>query len=611
MTEAKRSKPTYNMAQNALYMVRLAWGKRKTVLWFCLILALLHVCISLTELFLPPLVLGKVETAAPLGELVTTIAAMAVTLAVLRGVQAYIREVDQFGKVELRMELNLWLTLKAVTTSYPNASDPALRKEQVRSQVEVLNSDTSAGQAIWRVLTELLQNTLGFGIYLVLFLALDPVLILLAAATAGLSYWISTKISRWVFAHRQEEAALEQKMDYIRKKAADRGALKDIQIFGMASWLQDVYTSVLTLYRDFHRRAQRVRLLGDLVDVALTFLRSGVVYGYLLFIALTEGLPASEFLLYFTAVGNFTSWVTGILKGLGELHQFSLDINSLRTFLEAPEPFLLEGGVPLSPSLSQSYELRLEDVSFRYPGAEKDTLSHINLTVTPGEKLAIVGLNGAGKTTLMKLVCGLLDPTGGKVLLNGEDIRKFNRRDYYTLFSTVFQDFSIFDTTFADNVTQVPNSTDLVGMENAVKRAGLWEKYQSLPQGPDTHIGTGIYEDGIQLSGGETQRLMLARALYKDAPIIVLDEPTAALDPIAENQLYLRYSELTQGRTSFYISHRLASTRFCDRILLLGDGKILEEGTHQSLLELGGKYAEMFEIQSQYYQEEEENLHEE
>lgn len=134
MTEAKRSKPTYNMAQNALYMVRLAWGKRKTVLWFCLILALLHVCISLTELFLPPLVLGKVETAAPLWELVATIAAMAVTLAVLRGVQAYIREVDQFGKVELRMELNLWLTLKAVTTSYPNASDPALRKEQVRAK---------------------------------------------------------------------------------------------------------------------------------------------------------------------------------------------------------------------------------------------------------------------------------------------------------------------------------------------------------------------------------------------------------------------------------------------------------------------------------------------
>ena len=167
----------------------------------------------------------------------------------------------------------------------------------------------------------------------------------------------------------------------------------------------------------------------------------------------------------------------------------------------------------------------------------------------------------------------------------------------------MFQDFSVFDTTFADNVTQIPESADTAGMEDAVKRAGLWERYRSLPQGGATHIGTGVYEDGIQLSGGELQRLMLARALYKNGPIIILDEPTAALDPIAEHQLYLRYSQLTQGRTSFYISHRLASTRFCDRILLLDQGQIAEEGTHQSLLELGGKYAGLFEIQSQYYKE--------
>ena len=167
----------------------------------------------------------------------------------------------------------------------------------------------------------------------------------------------------------------------------------------------------------------------------------------------------------------------------------------------------------------------------------------------------------------------------------------------------------MFDTTFADNVTQVPESPDTAGMEDAVKRAGLWEKYQSLPQGGATHIGQGIYEDGLLLSGGELQRLMLARALYKNGPIIILDEPTAALDPIAEHQLYLRYSQLTQGRTSFYISHRLASTRFCDRILLLGQGRILEEGTHQALLELGGEYAQLFAVQSRYYQDKEEETH--
>ncbi|MGI6254402.1 MAG: ABC transporter ATP-binding protein [Acutalibacter sp.] len=602
MTEKSSAKPTYNMVQNTGYMIQLAWRNQKSVLGICLILALLHVAVSLTELYLAPLVLGKVESAAPLGELFCTIGVMAGTLALLRGVQAYVGENTMYGRVKVRMNLILQVTMKSVTTSYPNVGKPDLEKEKERCAM-ALNTNNSAGEAIWRVLTAILQNLLGFVIYLVLFLSLDPVLLLIATATAVLSYLCSRPGPKWSFAHRKEEGALGQRMSYIRQKAADRGALKDILIFGMGEWLEDVYTSVLTLYRDFLSREQRVYLWGDLAEVAFTLLRNGAAYGYLLMLTLRQGLPAAEFLLYFTAMGNFTTWVTGILKGFGELHQFSLDLCNVRNYLEIPEPFLFEEGKPLAPEAGKAYQITLRDVSFRYPGAEKNTLSHINLTVAPGEKLAIVGLNGAGKTTLMKLVCGLLDPTEGKVLLNGEDIRQFNRRDYYTLFSTVFQDFSVFDTTFADNITQQPESTDTAGIEDAIKRAGMWERYHSLPQGENTHIGKGIYEDGIQLSGGELQRLMLARALYKDGPIIILDEPTAALDPIAEHQLYLRYSELTQGRTSFFISHRLASTRFCDRILLLGDGRILEEGTHQSLLNLGGSYARLFEIQSQYYKE--------
>ncbi len=602
MAEPSKAKPTYNMAQNTGYMIGLAWRNHKSVLGLCLALTLLHVAVSLTELYLAPLVLGKVEAAAPLEELFFTIGIMAGTLVLLRGVQAYACENTIYGRVQLRTNLTLQVTLKSVTTSYPNVGKPDLEKEKERCMM-ALCSNSSAGEAIWRVLTEIAQNLLGFVIYLVLFLSLDPVLLLIATVTAALSYLCSRPGAKWSFAHRKEEGAFGQRMSYIRQKAADRGALKDILLFGMGDWLQEVYSSVLCLYRDFLSREQRVYLWGDLAEVGLTLLRNGAAYGYLLMLTLRDGLPAAEFLLYFTAMGNFTTWVTGILKGFGELHQFSLELCSVRNYLEAPEPFLFEEGKPLAPEKGKAYELSLRDVTFRYPGAEKDTLSHINLTVAPGEKLAIVGLNGVGKTTLMKLVCGLLDPTGGAVLLNGEDIRQFNRRDYYTLFSTVFQDFSVFDTTLADNVTQQPESTDDAGIEDAIKQAGLWKKYRSLPQGESTHIGKGIYEDGIQLSGGELQRLMLARALYKDGPIIILDEPTAALDPIAEHQLYLRYSELTQGRTSFYISHRLASTRFCDRILLLGDGTILEQGSHQALLELGGKYAELFEIQSQYYKE--------
>lgn len=252
------------------------------------------------------------------------------------------------------------------------------------------------------------------------------------------------------------------------------------------------------------------------------------------------------------------------------------------------------------------YELRLEGVSYRYPGAEKDTIHKLDLTVRPGENLAIVGLNGAGKTTLVKLLCGFLDPTEGRVLLNGQDIRPYNRRDYYKLFAAVFQDFSVLSATVAENVAQCRTGIDEARVWHCLDEAGLTEKVQSLPKQLETQIGREVYEDGVELSGGQTQRLMLARALYKDAPVLVLDEPTAALDPIAENDIYQKYNEMTAGKTSLFISHRLASTRFCDRILYLKDGRVAEEGTHEELLKRGGGYADLFEVQSQYYREENE-----
>ena len=244
----------------------------------------------------------------------------------------------------------------------------------------------------------------------------------------------------------------------------------------------------------------------------------------------------------------------------------------------------------------------MENVSFRYPGAETDTLKNINLTLHPGENLAVVGLNGAGKTTLIKIICGFLDPTKGQVKLNGTDIRNYNRKDYYKLFSAVFQDFSLLAGTIAENVAQTENF-DLKQVKNCIKKAGLLPKIEALPDKYQTFLNREVYKNAIMFSGGETQRLMLARALYKDAPFIILDEPTAALDSIAEADIYQKYDEMTKGKSSVYISHRLASTRFCSRILMLEQGEIQEEGTHEELLRQSGKYAALYEVQSKYYRE--------
>ena len=346
----------------------------------------------------------------------------------------------------------------------------------------------------------------------------------------------------------------------------------------------------------------RAYLWSDLADLLLTFLRNGIGYWYLLHITLKNGLPAAQFLLYFSALSGFGTWVTGILAQLSELHQESLDISVLREFLEYPEPFALAGGDPIPTPADGKYELRLEDVSFRYPEAGKDTISHLSLTIRPGEKLAIVGLNGAGKTTLVKLLCGFLDPTEGRVLLNDRDVRSFNRKQYYGLFSAVFQDFSVLEATLSQNMAQQMDGIDTQRVRRCLELAGLTEKVAALPKGLDTPIGRRVYEDGVELSGVQTQRLMLARALYKNGAILALDELTAALDPIAEDDIYRKYNAMAAGKTAMFISHRLASTRFCDRILFLKDGRIAEEETHQQLLEKNGEYARLFAVQSRYYQ---------
>ncbi|MEG1027132.1 MAG: ABC transporter ATP-binding protein, partial [Oscillospiraceae bacterium] len=432
---------------------------------------------------------------------------------------------------------------------------------------------------------------------------IDFKLIAVILATTILGYFINKKLNNYGYIHREEEADFQNKHWNLTAVMNDNKSAKDIRIFGLKPWLQDIENNSKKAYRAFITKAENIYIWGRIAELVLSFLRNGIAYIYLIYLVLNNGLSIAEFLLYFSAVGGFTEWIVGILDNMTILYRQSLDISSLMEFLEYPEPFLFENGEKLTIDKNKAYEIKLENVSFKYPSAEKNTLTNINLTLHPGEKLAVVGPNGAGKTTLIKIMCGFLDPTQGKVLLNGYDIRKYNRFDYYKMFSAVFQDFSLLASTIAVNIAQFDENIDMPLVKSCIEKAGLTQKIESLPKKYNSKLNRKVYDDAVELSGGETQRLMLARALYKDSPIIVLDEPTAALDPIAESDMYQKYNEMTNGRSSVYISHRLASTRFCDRIIYIADNCIAEEGTHEELLKLGGKYAELFEVQSKYYRE--------
>ena len=595
-----KDKPKYNTLQNVGWMIKIAWGSKRRVLLFCILTAVLEILFNLTQLYIAPEVLARVEQKAPMWELLATIGVFTAALFLIQGFKQYIRENTLFPRVDVRSVVIGKIGRKCNMTSYPNTLDPDFIKLREKSHA-ACNSNRAAAEYIWQTLTMLLKNIGGLIVYLTILSRMDAVLLLAVIATCIAGFFVSRYTNNWRYARRDEEESYFQKKYYIRAKSESVELAKDIRIFGLQNWLNELLDQIHNLYLDFSLRCERVEVLADITEAVLTMARNGIAYVYLIRMTLTEGLSVSEFLLYFSAVSTFTAWVMGNLQEMSELHKESLDISCIREFLEYPEPFKFEDG-EIIPN-ADGYELKMENVSFRYPGTENDIIHNVNLTVHPGEKLAIVGLNGAGKTTLVKLLCGLLDPTEGKVLLNGKDIRGFNRRHYYDLFSAVFQEFSVLDVTVAEEIAQTTVDIDYDRIADCIEKAGLTAMIEKLPKGLQTHVGREVHLDGVLFSGGQTQRLMLARALYKDGPILLLDEPTAALDPIAENDIYMKYSEMTHGRTSMFISHRLASTRFCDRIIFVADGGIKEEGTHESLLALGGEYAKLFEVQSRYYQE--------
>ena len=592
---------TYNIFQNCAFMIGRAWRSCRSVLWIMLGLIACGVGGSLLELFVIPAVLEAVGRGAGPGAFIRMILWFALGIVLVHGLKSYLDQNTLFGRIQVRISLLLDLHMAVCRTSYPHTEDPDYL-DRMEKACRCLESNSEAGEAVWKTLTDLLTNVISFVIYLLLLAQAGPWAALVCAVLSTVSYFTGERLRSWRYRHREEEGELNHKLSYMVTRSRDTKLAKDIRIFGLAPWLNELYAKYTRLYQDFFARSQRRYLWADLLDTALALLRNGAAYGLLIAMALRGELTAAEFVLYFTAASGFAGWVTGIFSNLGTLHQQSLELSAMREFLKIPEPFRFEDGKPLPVKPDHLYQLELRDVSFRYPGADRDTLSHVNLTIHPGEKLAVVGRNGAGKTTLIKLLCGLYDPTDGQVLLDGQDIRQYNRRDYYKHFSAVFQQFSLLAATMAENVAQAEAAdVDLPRMWDCMERAGIADKIRSLPKGADTQLTREVYLDGVELSGGQTQRLMLARALYKDAPVVVLDEPTAALDPLAESDLYQKYSGLTGNCTSVYISHRLASTRFCDRVLLIENGGIAEEGTHEELLNAGGRYAYLFDIQSKYY----------
>ena len=594
----ERSKIKHCVRENTAYVLRLTWNIRRVLIPICLTAIAATMLMPLVTMYLPRTVLAQLEAGTPISVLVLTILGFTGLLTLLRAVKVWAESMMERDGMMIRIERTWANHHMAFTCDYDWYDSADFVAGHEKAMDTVRNSNASF-EAFFPCLVKLCAGALGFLAYLGILLRVGWWIAPLTGACTVFTALLRMRSNRLRESGREQFWQYYKRSDYITTSAMDAKAAKDIRLFGIASWFRELFESQLRLFDDWNSGMERGLLMADLLDCGMTVVREGVAYFVLISMVLNRQITVPDFVLYFAAVGGFSAWVSDIMSSYTELDRHCLDIASYRNQTEHPNRYLHGEGLDAGTLTGKPLEIRLEHVSYRYPGSDADSLKDINLTIHPGEKLAVVGLNGAGKTTLVKLICGLLDPTEGTVLLNGTDLREFDRDSVYALYSVVFQDFCILPMTLAENISQGPVDENRV--RECLSRADLLEKVESLPCGLDSRMCREVFEDAVEFSGGETQRLMLARAIYKEAPAVLLDEPTAALDPIAEHQMYLRYSQLTEGRTSVYISHRLASTRFCDRVIYLEDGRITEEGTHDSLMAERGTYYKLFEIQSQYY----------
>ena len=584
------------MKDNFKYMLSnwLKWDKKSLKFFFLWVPAL--VLQPLVTAYIPKAMIDAIDNGVTVGDMTVIVALLSLLLTLTIWLDPFMKELVRGGARIVRMRYAVAAFRKTLTTDYVNIESFEGREKQKRAEA-FYNARFSSGADFVEQCAHFLVCVIGVIASSVLLYKVNYFMILLILLTCVCEFFLLKTLKTKQSETTDNYSKLSGKFEYFYKLSKNAEASKDIKLYGFSDYL--VKTAADFIYQIEHINAKYTKQSAAIsgVRALLNLVRELVAYAYLTYLVLKNRLSVSDFIFCFGIITGFSNWIMNLVFSFMEISRCCTDCALYREFVEES----VSEGKP-EVDFGEVRSIEFSNVFFTYPASDTETIRNMSFKVNKGENIAIVGENGAGKTTAIKLLCGLYYPSEGDILINGRSSKEFSSDSYFDLFSAVFQDYCFMPMTIAENIT-AEQSYDKERLFAAFDKAGITDKINSLSEKENTLMVKDVYKNAADFSGGEKQKLLLAKAVYKNAPVLILDEPTAALDPISENELYLKYNELTEDKISFFISHRLSSTRFCDRILFIKDGAVAESGTHEELMAKKGAYYRMYQTQSMYYRE--------